>query len=152
MQQASQPAYHPSSDLERKLRRMTILVGMVGSDGIILAADQRLTQPAQDEKQFDQHDGICKIVNVEKHKIAYARVGDYASRTVGDRIVTTLDSDAFGAFDYSNIRLSLIDIAEATIKDENAKLPPYHFNPQRGSLVANCVLRVTRTATLETVD
>src|SRR5258708_36961919 len=114
MQQASQPEYRGQrrvfSDHERKLRRMTILVGMIGSDGIVLAADQRLTQNAEDEKEFDDHEGICKIVHLEKYRVAYARVGDYISRMVGDKLTVELDR---GVLDLAKIRQTLEKIAVA---------------------------------------
>jgi hypothetical protein len=132
MQQASQPECprRVFSELQRKLRRMTILVGINCLDGIILAADRRLTQNAQNEKEFDDHEGICKIVNLPKHKVAHARAGDYVSRIVGDRLAIELDQ---AVFDFTDIRLSLEKIAISTLKDE--KLSPQELNEDRSLLV-----------------
>jgi hypothetical protein len=92
---------------------------MIGSDGIVLAIDQRLTQPAEDEQEFDDHEGICKITTLEKYKVVYAGVGDYISAMVGDKIASQLNADNF---DFANIAISLRNSAISTL--EEAKLPP----------------------------
>jgi hypothetical protein len=120
MQQASQPVNQQqlSIDPEQKLRRMTILVGMVGSDGILLATDQRTTRTASNETEFDDHADIRKIIVFEKHKVASSRVGDPVSMMVTNRIKSALDSQTF---DFSAVWPHLIYIAEAVVREENAK-------------------------------
>lgn len=108
---------------------MTILVGMIGSDGIILAADRRMIQPAQDEKHFDVKEGICKIVRLGKYRVAYARAGDDVSRLVGDEILTALHEKAFDFASISSTQLLLEEIATSTVKRVATKPPPPHFNP-----------------------
>jgi hypothetical protein len=118
MQQASQPERRAFGDLGHKLRRMTILVGMIGSDGIVLAADQRQSRVARDENEFDDYADIRKITILDKHKVASARVGDQVSMIVSDRISAELDS---GSFDFLAMRLHLMEIAELVVKAEEAK-------------------------------
>jgi hypothetical protein len=105
-------------ELERKLRRMTILVGMVGSDGIVLAADQCTASLGLTETTIDDQQDICKIVNLEKHQVAYARVGDHVSKEVGRKLSRELD---LGDFDFNTIDLCLEGIAAETISTESEK-------------------------------
>jgi hypothetical protein len=122
MQLASQPEYphRVFSELQRKLRRMTILVGMVGSDGIVLAADRRMVQPAQHENEFDDYEGILKIVNLKKHKVAYAGVGDYITRAVADDFKAKLDKNAFDLEDTE----PLLIVARSAVEHEKKKVGP----------------------------
>ena len=127
MQEASQPERRVFSYLERKLRRMTILVGMVGSDGIVLAADRRMTQNSQTEKELDDHESIRKIINLAKHRIAYARVGDYVTKEVASKFSEELDLENF---DFAHWQPALKRIAATTVKEAAAKAPPYEFDFQ----------------------
>ena len=64
---------------------MTILVGGIGSDdGIVLAVDRRMTSLATCAGQLHEHTSIFKITNLDKQKVAYAPVGDYITRDVGE--------------------------------------------------------------------
>jgi 20S proteasome alpha/beta subunit len=42
------------SEILRKLKRMTLLVGLVGSDGIVLAADKNVIDLADSGDEFHQ--------------------------------------------------------------------------------------------------
>jgi hypothetical protein len=69
---------------------MTIVVGMVGSDGIVLATDRRRTIPATNEAQYDDYADIRKVVHLADHKISYAGVGDQTTKAVGKHFATLL--------------------------------------------------------------
>jgi hypothetical protein len=115
-----------------KLKRMTLLVGMVASDGIVLAADQRMVQPATQEGELDDCEGICKIVTWQNHKIAYARVGDRISKMVGTRLSEHLEA---GKFNFNNIGPSLETLA-IEVRDEEQRLSPRKpFDGQERSLL-----------------
>ncbi len=79
----------------RKINGMTLLVGMVGVDGIVLAADQRMSDSATKETEFDDFIHGCKIENYGKHKMACAYAGDQFSRDIGAEIRLILDRDGF---------------------------------------------------------
>jgi hypothetical protein len=87
-------------DPERKLKRMTILVGMVGSDGIILAADQCRMRPAQNEAEFDDRMLGRKITHVAKHKVAYAVAGDDLTDKVAHGLIEALDGGTLELSEY----------------------------------------------------
>ena len=113
----------------RKRNRMTILVGIVGSDGILLATDRRRTIPAQNEQQFDDHADIYKIKFLEKHKVAYAGVGDGATKAVGRRLSEWLTDGRFDFSSFEAIEISLMTIADETTREEIKKSPtPAHFD------------------------
>src|ERR1700682_2468403 len=103
---------------------MTILVGMVGSDGIVLATDQCMIRPAGDAGEFDGRMRICKIERLEKHKVVYAGAGDNIPRNVGRELSRRLDVNGF---DFQNIADSLEKIALQVIEDERAKLKDGHY-------------------------
>ena len=88
-------------------RRMTIIVGMVGVDGIVLAADQRATRNAQREDEFDDHMGIRKITHLEQHGVVFAGVGDDVTREAGKRLADGINT---GVFRFANIERSLENI------------------------------------------
>src|ERR1022692_2126235 len=54
------------TERQYKLNRMTILVGMTGTDGIILAADQCMVRPARSAAEYDDRMDTCKIVHLQK--------------------------------------------------------------------------------------
>src|SRR5579862_4328821 len=96
---------------------MTILVGMIGSDGILLAADRSAVRLAEDNKTLDDKIDIYKINVLEKHKIAYAGVGDEVTREVGTRLRRMLNA---GAIDFAEFRDVLERLASTVIKEEIA--------------------------------
>ena len=115
-----------SAEISRKLRRMTILVGMIGSDGIILAADQCMVTPAQKETDFDDRVGIRKIVNLDNYGLAYDGVGDRYTAAVGKKLSAMVMA---GDFTFDDIAASLEAVARAAITEEIEKLPsPYSFD------------------------
>ena len=100
---------------------MTIALGMVGADGILLAADQLLVQDDPwNEKTFDEHEGICKIRVSEKCFVACVRVGDYVTKAVADRFLEQLESKEF---DSSDTTRQLEKIAHDILAQEMEKLP-----------------------------
>jgi hypothetical protein len=105
------------SDLLRKLKRMTILVGMVGSDGMILAADQARVRPASDMNQFDDKALIRKIEHLPKHGVAYAGVGDIFTWRVGRVLEAALDD---GKVEFEKLGRSLEALAFESINVDRA--------------------------------
>lgn len=105
-------------ELERKLRRMTILVGMVGPDGIILAADRLAVRPASNVGECDDRSLGCKIENLENHEVAYAGVGDTFTWQVGRALSVALDNGHIKS--EKNIGRALERLAVNTIREEHA--------------------------------
>jgi 20S proteasome alpha/beta subunit len=91
------------------LRRMTLIVGAIGKDGVVLAADTNAVQHARVECQFDDVIGIGKIVHLAKHGVAYAFAGDAFSEHAGVELNKSLDGgdDLRHTFDFSDIKISL---------------------------------------------
>jgi len=98
--------------------RMTILVGMVGSDGIVFAADQLMVRESESFLECDDRALIGKIHNVHRHGFVFAGVGDEATRQVEHAIVTAMDD---ATFDFANIQGSLGKITRSTVKAIKAK-------------------------------
>jgi hypothetical protein len=65
---------------------MTLIAGAVGTDGIVLAADQRVVVPSRNECEMDDTYGMCKIVDVPAHCVAYACAGDVLTANVGEAL------------------------------------------------------------------
>jgi 20S proteasome alpha/beta subunit len=65
----------PPDPLVRKMNSMTILVGMVGSDGIIIAADKKAVQSGDSRL-------VAEINTDEKHKAVFAWAGDSVTQSV----------------------------------------------------------------------
>src|ERR1039457_1585479 len=108
---------------------MTILVGMTGTDGIILAADQCMVRPARSAVEYDDRMDTCKIVHLQKHKVAYAGVGDSVTRDVGRELSAILDSDGF---DFGYIAGSLEQVAKDVVNRAKAETePPDVFDDDR---------------------
>ncbi len=105
--------------LWRKLKRMTILVGMVGSDGIILAADRRMVHPAASVQELDDISGIRKIIHLPAHAVTYAAAGDEISWDAGSLISAALDD---GEFDFDHIGRSLEDCGSHAFRDRRTAI------------------------------
>jgi hypothetical protein len=73
---------------------MTLLVGMVGSDGIVLAADTKGVEFAQEEGHGDAYTNVFKIVP-ESLGMVYAFAGDWMSQAVGSEIDLRLKAKEF---------------------------------------------------------
>lgn len=101
---------------------MTLLVGLVGNDGIVLAADKCLIEFAEKENDCNDVVGGRKIFQLEGHKAVYAYVGDWATLLVGRELTLCLDD---GRFNYRDIRTSLEEIAAKGFRDA------VNFVPQR---------------------
>jgi hypothetical protein len=106
-------------ELERRLRRMTILVGMIGSDGIVLAVDQRMVREAKDGREYDDKSLIRKIEHLATHHIAYAGVGDQFTWQVGRALSIRLDKNDF---DFEKTGVSLEKLAVDTMKEEEDQI------------------------------
>jgi len=111
---ASQPAVASSEDEER-LARVTLLVGLVGRDGIVLSADKLCLRPAKGDEEIDERMHGRKIVLLEKHRIAYAFAGDFVVPLVGKELEKDLDDQKFK---FDAIGVCLEDIANRIIEKE----------------------------------
>lgn len=83
---------------------MTIIVGMIGSDGIVLATDQRMVRQAEHERDIDDISGIRKIHCLDKYGVAYAAAGDEVPWHIGRALADSLTD---GLFDFTSIGKSL---------------------------------------------
>jgi hypothetical protein len=106
-------------EIRRKLNRMTIIVGMVGSDGIVLAADQRMVRNASRVDELDDISSVRKIVLLADHQIAYAAAGDEVSWEVGSSLSKALDA---GRFKIARIRESLESIGDEVFNELRARI------------------------------
>ena len=122
-------ASEPAQDiyLERKANRMTLIAGLVGADGIVLAADKCGINFATEEAHLDDRVGICKIFNFEKHRVAVAIAGDEVTEAVGMALSRELDAGPFG---HDAIESELERIANRAIDEAVAAANP-HPIPQR---------------------
>lgn len=113
-----------SPETVRKMNRMTLLVGMVGCDGVVLAADKCLIEFA--EKPGDCND-ICggrKLFHLEKHKIVYGYVGDWVTLAIGRELREALDG---GCFDFQDIGETLRRIALNGLEKLSTAFPQREF-------------------------
>jgi hypothetical protein len=117
MQMASKPERRLFRELERKLRRMTLLVGMIGSDAIGLLADQRRIRLAANESEFDDPMGGRKIIHLARHKVAYAVAGDDLTDEVGYGVADALDGGAVNFGSALELERSLQGIVERRIAE-----------------------------------
>lgn len=102
-----------------KLKRMTLLVGMVGSDGLLLAADKARVRPANNETQMDDKMLGRKITHLEKHEVVYAVAGDELTDALGVALLDALDS---GSIEFSGgLERSLIAVVERKMAELRAK-------------------------------
>lgn len=97
---------------------MTILVGMVGSDGIVFAADELMVRQAPHAAEYDDRVLIQKIQHSAQHHVAFAGVGDHATRQVEQEFLSALDQSCF---DFKNVKRSLEHITRDTIKKIRTK-------------------------------
>jgi hypothetical protein len=95
---------------------MTLIVGAVATDGIVLAADQRAVQDTQQPNEMDNTMTIQKIVVLEHHGVAYACAGDESSIEVGREFSSRLNKPL--AFDFGNIGQSLEGLANDRLEGE----------------------------------
>jgi 20S proteasome alpha/beta subunit len=108
----------PATEEEMRMARMTLVVGMVGSDGIVLAADKRFLDLPKTDKEIDDRMDGRKIIPLAKHGVAYAFAGDFVSQSTGRELENRLDA---GKFTFDHIDLSLEDLANDTIDGERKK-------------------------------
>ncbi|MGA2182815.1 MAG: hypothetical protein ABSH47_07275 [Bryobacteraceae bacterium] len=80
-------------ELEQKLKRMTLLVGAMGSDGIILAADKLTIDLSTAEDSLEDTTETIKIVDLPQ-RVAYAFAGDILTLAVADELSQRLKSDS----------------------------------------------------------
>jgi hypothetical protein len=91
---------------------MTLIVGMVGSDGIVLAADEKAVDFAgSNDRHFDEATCIEKITIVTgSPSFVYAIAGDRHTKSIGYEIQRRVEARTF---EFSNPERSLVDIAVA---------------------------------------
>lgn len=71
---------------EEKLRRMTLLVGIVGLNGIVLAADRNGTETLIPKNGIDETFDSPKIVHLQQYGVVCAFAGDGVSQLVPEAI------------------------------------------------------------------
>lgn len=104
-----------SSAQIRKLKRMTLLVGMVASDGLLLAADKARVRSANNETQMDDKMLGRKITHLEKHKVVYAVAGDELTDAFGIALLDALDN---GSIEFDGgLERSLIAVVQRKIAE-----------------------------------
>ena len=103
-----------------KIVRMTLLVGMIGTDGIVFAADELLVGEAQQGTQYNDRVFIQKIQHSRTHRVVFAGVGDDTTRRVEDRLLSVLDE----GFDFKNVKRSLERITKDALKSVREKAEP----------------------------
>ncbi len=91
---------------------MTLLVGMIGTDGIVFAADELLVGEAQHGTQYNDRVFIQKIQHSQTHRVVFAGVGDDTTRRVEDRLLSVLDE----GFDFENVKRSLERITKDALR------------------------------------
>ena len=94
---------------------MTLLIGMVGNDGVLLAADTRTVEFAKNENELDTDTDTCKIVQVNQLSAAFAFCGDYLTQKVRYAICDRMKSGA--DFDFSDVEKSLAQAADKACND-----------------------------------
>ncbi len=97
---------------------MTLLAGLVGSDGIVLAADKNFMEFSQSEKDLDSRLDGGKIVHLDKHNVVYAVAGDYIARAIGKKLKEMLDNHAFPFAHSVEMGQALEGIANQITQDE----------------------------------
>jgi hypothetical protein len=114
---------------EQKLRRMTLIVGIFCTDGIILAADKNALSPPSEYDKPDTLDdifGVRKIRHVEKHKLAYAFAGDELAIDVGNELFEQRNDWS----QDSNIGSRLQELARTAYNNGSPKFLQRGWNPQ----------------------
>ena len=76
-------------DLEM-LQRMTLIVGMIGTKGIVLAADRNAVEFSLVEREIDRRFDEGKIIHIERYGVVFACAGDYVSQLVPEALETLL--------------------------------------------------------------
>ncbi len=97
---------------------MTILVGMIGSDGIVFASDERTVRQATHESDYDERSMVHKIEHLKKHRVVFAGVGDHVTQQVKARPCERIRKTPC---DFENIQRSLEKIAADTVKSFRAR-------------------------------
>jgi 20S proteasome alpha/beta subunit len=92
-------------DVLEKLRRMTLIVGAIGKNGIVLAADRNAINFAPMESEIDEMVDVGKIVHIERHSVVCAFAGDHVSQLVPEAIEAILDHP--GSAFFANIKSNL---------------------------------------------
>ena len=129
----------PTGDLtpEERMARMTLLVGAVGSNGIVLAADKTFLElPGNEEvndEEIDERLDGRKIVPLCDHGVVYAFAGDPISQAVGTELKRRMD---ILSFDFSQAGAALKETADAGFNSvPYGELVGYNINARRQLLV-----------------
>ena len=99
---------------------MTLVTGMVGRDGIVLAGDKRLIEFAEKEGDCNDTSDGRKIFHLERHKVVYAYTGDWVTLLAGDELKASLDG---GQFDFEEMTEALRRIAFRGFEDAVTSFP-----------------------------
>jgi hypothetical protein len=97
---------------------MTLLVGMIGSDGIIFAADELMVREAQHGTEYDDRVFIQKLQHSKDYGVVVAGVGDQTTRRVEEAFLSALHE---GRFDFRNIQRALAAITRDALKAVRTK-------------------------------
>jgi hypothetical protein len=102
------------------MERRTLLVGLVGSDGIVITADQREAGFATSEEEIDDLMDGRKIEDFAEHRIACGYCGDSFSVGIGAEIRAMAEDGSF-----SDIAASLRSAGERGMRKsyERARNP-----------------------------
>ena len=112
---ASIPAW-----LVHKMNRMTMIVGLVGTDGIVLAADRDRRKLAEKDGELDEVSGIKKIINLPDYGVAYAFAGDGEVLQACRALEQSLRD---GIFNLNNAAASLGELARDFAQRYTGSIP-----------------------------
>ncbi len=93
---------------------MTLIVGAIARDGIVLAADKRAVSFAENETEVDDLGWCRKLFQVEPYNVAYGLAGDETTIKVGRELCDWLTA---GIFNFGDIESTLKSIANKTLLD-----------------------------------
>lgn len=95
------------------MERMTLLVGMVGSDGIVIGADQLMVELAEDTSGVDNFMHSTKLQLFERQKLVCGYAGDDWASYVGAEVSSLANS---GSLPPSEVALLLKSAAESGMR------------------------------------
>ncbi len=99
--------------LVRTMNRMTLLVGIIGTDGIVLAADTKSIRPSNDGRQVCGSGDVYKIYELApKCGVAVAFAGDWVANAVASEIRASITE---GRFQFEDVRASLVEAADQRV-------------------------------------
>ncbi len=111
---------------------MTLLVGMVGSDGIVFAADELMMRQAPVVTEYDDRVLIQKIQHSDVHHVAFAGIGDQATREVEQEFLSALDQSCF---DFKNVKRSLERVTGGAFRKIRTKAEQDHPSEEERRII-----------------